>query len=64
MSPVNFAGNDNIARCARWLVETPASQLPPPSVYANALRDHFKLTTAELMLAHREADRLREEMSR
>ncbi|SIT52656.1 hypothetical protein BQ8794_10026 [Mesorhizobium prunaredense] len=61
MSPVNFAGNDKIARCARWLVETPRSQLPPANVYAHALRDHFKLTTAELLLAHKEADRLREE---
>lgn len=64
MSPVNFAANDKVARCARWLVDTPASQYPPVSVFVEVLRDHFKLTTAELILAEREADRLRAEAER
>ncbi|RWN44775.1 MAG: hypothetical protein EOR96_00055 [Mesorhizobium sp.] len=61
MSPVNFAGNDKIARCAEWLVRTPPSQRPPANVYAHVLRDYFKLSSAELVLAEKEADRLREE---
>ncbi|TJU91097.1 MAG: hypothetical protein E5Y10_06940 [Mesorhizobium sp.] len=61
MAPVTFASNDKIARCARWLVDTPPSQYPPANVYAFAMRDHFKLSSAELVLAEKEADRLRQE---
>lgn len=63
MAPVSFAGNDRIARCAAWLLRTPPSQRPPANVYAMVLRDYFKLTTAELLLAEKEADRLRQEAS-
>jgi len=61
VAPVTCASNDRIARCARWLVDTPPSQYPPVSVFVYVMRDYFKLTTAELILAEREADRLRRE---
>lgn len=63
MSPVTYAGNDRIARCAEWLLRTPPSQRPPANVYALVLRDYFKLSSAELVLAEKEADRLREEQA-
>ncbi|MGX5803498.1 hypothetical protein ACWGS9_19935 [Bradyrhizobium sp. Arg314] len=58
---ISFAANDRIERAARWLVEHPVSQHPAAEIFASVMRDHFKLSTVELIAAVKEADRLRHE---